>query len=451
MEGEGAKVGTPAIGGFPATEPRPSAASPGWSLAKRVGFRFVAVYFPLYILATQILPDILVPDVDVPEPGTLGPARALVEWVAHHVFGVSTELVVTGSGSGDKIFDWTLVFCLLVLASLGTAVWSLLDRRRGSYAALDRWLRVLVRTALGSTLVVYGMDKVVPLQMPYPDLRRLVEPYGSLSPMEILWASIGASPAYEIFTGCAEALGGILVLFPRTALLGALVCLADTVEVFVLDLTYDVPVKLFSLHLILFCLFLLAPEWARLRDFFLGGSAVGPPTQRPLFRSRRANRVFAATMALYVVYLLGMALRSDVEAWSQYGGGAPRSPLYGIWSVEEWTMDGVSHPGLVGDAQRWRRLIFQYPPVATAQRMDDYFVRFRAKIGAQNRRLGLTQADDEKWTAGFLVERPAPDRLVLQGDMDHHRARLELRLEDQAKFLLPNRGFHWVQERPVNR
>jgi uncharacterized membrane protein YphA (DoxX/SURF4 family) len=448
---KGASVGTPAIGEFLDPDSRASASSPRWTLAKRVGFRFVAIYFLLYILATQILPNIFLPDVDIPEPGTLGPARALVEWVAHHVFGVSAELVVTGSGSGDKIFDWTEAFCLLVLAALGTAVWSLLDRRRPSYAALDRWLRLLVRIALGSTLLIYGMDKVVPLQMPYPDLRRLVEPYGNLSPMGVLWASIGASPAYEIFTGCAEALGGILVLFPRTAFLGALVCLADSVEVFVLNMTYDVPVKLFAFHLILFCLFLLAPEWPRLRDFFLRGSAVGPSTQAPLFRSRRANRVFAATMTLYVVYLLGMALRSDVEAWSEYGGGAERSALFGIWNVEEWTVDGVSRPALVGDAERWRRLIFQYTPAATAQRMDDSFVRFGAEFGAHNRRLGLTQADDEKWTAGFLVERPAPDRLVLEGDMDHHRARLELRLEDHAKFQLPSRGFHWVQERPFNR
>jgi hypothetical protein len=85
-------------------------------------------------------------------------------------------------------------------------------------------------------------------------------------------------------------------------------------------------------------------------------------------------------MALYVVYLLAMTLRSDVEAWSEYGGGAERSPLYGIWSVEAWTVGGVSHPALVGDPERWRRLIFQYTPAATAQRMDDSFVRFRAEL-----------------------------------------------------------------------
>ncbi len=75
--------------------------------------------------------------------------------------------------------------------------------------------------------------------------------------------------------GAAETLGGILLLAPRTTTLGALVCLADMIQVFMLNMTYDVPVKLFSFHLILFSLFLLAPEANRLLGFFFTDRAVG--------------------------------------------------------------------------------------------------------------------------------------------------------------------------------
>ena len=90
-------------------------------------------------------------------------------------------------------------------------------------------------------MMVYGMSKAVPLQMPFPFLTTLLERYGDFSPMGVLWSSIGASPAYEIFTGCAELLGGVLLIFPRTTTLGALVCLADAIQVFLLNMTYDVP------------------------------------------------------------------------------------------------------------------------------------------------------------------------------------------------------------------
>src|ERR1700721_2964258 len=123
-----------------------------------------------------------------------------------------------------------LAFCFLVVAAAAAAVWSVVDRKRENYATLYKWFRVFLRFALASELLAYGMAKVIPLQMPFPYLPKLVEPFGNFSPMGVLWASIGASPAYEIFAGCAETLAGVLLIFPRTTMLGALVCVADMTQ-----------------------------------------------------------------------------------------------------------------------------------------------------------------------------------------------------------------------------
>ena len=48
-------------------------------------------------------------------------------------------------------------------------------------------------------------------------------------------------------------------------------------------------------------------------------------------------------------------------------------------------------------------------------------------------------------------ERPGPDRLILDGQMDGHKVRFDMRLIDRQKFLLVSRGFNWIQERPFNR
>ena len=124
--------------------------------------------------------------------------------------------------------------------------------------------------------------------------------------MGVLWASIGASPAYEIFAGCAEMLGGILLILPRTTMLGALICLADMTQVFMLNMTYDVPVKLFSFHLILLSLFLLAPDIKRLLDLFFFNRPVQPSTQFPLFATPRANRMAVVAQIVFGVLLMGM-------------------------------------------------------------------------------------------------------------------------------------------------
>jgi hypothetical protein len=290
-----------------------------WGLALRVAFRFCVAYFTLFGLSNQILSGLFqIPKVDIPELSGHWPLRQITFWTAAHIFRIKHDLVYTNSGSGDKMFDWVLAFCLLIMAALITCVWSILDRRRENYIVFHKWFRLGMRFMLASEMFLYGFAKVIPLQMPFPYLARLLEPYGNFSPMGVLWSSIGASQSYEIFAGCAETLGGILLLAPRTVTLGALVCLADMTQVFMLNMTYDVPVKLFSFHLILFSLFLLAPEANRLLGFFFTDRAVGPSRQAPLFRSLRANRVAVAIQVAFGLYLIGMGIYSGMDAWKTW-------------------------------------------------------------------------------------------------------------------------------------
>jgi len=422
-----------------------------WSPASRVAFRFCLVYFGLFCLSNQIFGSLLpLPSVDIPDPAGLWPMRQIIFWTAAHVFHVTQPLVYTGSGSGDKTFDWVLSFCLLVVAALSTAIWSALDRQRQNYTALYKWFRVFMRFALASQMLVYGLSKVVPLQMPFPYLTRLIQPYGSFSPMGVLWSSIGASPAYEIFVGSAETAGGILLIFPRTTMLGALVSLAEMIEVFALNMTYDVPVKLFSFHLILMCLFLLAPDLSRLAAFFFR-RAVEPSSEPRLFVSRRSNRIALAVQVAFGVWLLAMNANARWTGWHTYGGARPKSALYGIWDVEQFSLDGQLRPPLFTDGDRWRRAIFDFPTRAALQRPDDSFERYGVSIDVNKKTLALTKDTDKQWKANFTFERPAKDQLILDGEMDSHKIHMQLQLMPAGKFPIANRGFHWISEYPYNR
>lgn len=420
-----------------------------WSLPLRIAFRFCSVYFILYSLSNQISIELVpLPKIDVPELGTLWPMRQITFWIAAHIFHVTRPLVYTGSGSGDKTFDWVEVFCLLVLATLITAVWSALDRQRENYVTLHKWFRLFLRFALASELLVYGFSKLIPLQMPFPMLSRLVEPYGNFSPMAALWWSVGASSGYEIFTGCAETLGGLLLIFPRTAVLGALIGLGDMIQVFTLNMTYDVPVKLLSVHLIAFSLFLLAPEGRRLFTFFFSDHTTGPSAQLPLFRTSRANRVAVIAQVVFGLYLVGMNLYSGIDAWHTYGGGRPKPSLYGIWDVEQMSIDGQIRSPLLTDYDRWRRMIFDFTTFTEFQRMDESLGGFGSTISDKDKTLTLTKFDDKNWKAVFTFDRPAQDQLILDGAMDGHKIHMQLKLFDRNQFTLVNRGFHWINEYP---
>jgi hypothetical protein len=430
---------------------------PQWSLGLRIGFRFCFVYFILYSLSNQILGGLVnlnIAKFDLPDFGTIWPLRHITFWTAAHVFRVTHPLVYTGSGSGDKVFDWVQTFCLLAFAVVITAVWSALDRQRPNYITLHKWFRLFLRFALGSEMLIYGLVKIIPLQMPFPFLTRLMEPYGNFSPMATLWSSVGASPAYEIFAGCAETLGGVLVMLPRTATLGALVCLADLTQVFVLNMTYDVPVKLLSFHLMLFALFLLAPEARRLLNFFFFSErAVAASAQPPLCRTQRANRIAVALQVLFGLYLVGMNVYGGVQDWRTYGGGRPKPSLYGIWNVEQMSIDGQVRSPLLTDYDRWRRVIFDsFAGTRTSfQRMDESFTSFDCSIADKDKTLTLTKSGDKNWKARFTFDRPAPDQLILEGAMDGHTVHIQLKLFDRSKLTLVNRGFHWINDYPFQR
>jgi hypothetical protein len=422
----------------------------GWSLAARVGFRFCVLYFGLYCLATQILGGLVALPVDFDIPDLSVPLRPIIFWAAAHIFKAKLPLVFQGSGSGDKTFDWVLSFCLIVISAIATAVWSLLDRKRANYARLAKWFRIFLRFALAGQMMTYGFVKAVPLQMPFPHLTRLVESYGSFSPMGVLWASIGASPSYEMFVGIVEIVSGALLIIPATTMLGAMVCLMDSVEIFTLNMTYDVPVKLFAFHLILLSLFLLAPDFKRLFDFFLLNRPVQPSMTIPTFKTRRASRIALAVQLVFGLWLLGNDAYGARKAWLQYGGGSAKSPLYGIWDIDEMAIDGQIRSPLLTDYGRWRRAIFDFPQGMTFQRMDGSSAGYGTDFKTAGK-IALTKYDDKKWKGNLSFGRKTPDQLTLDGEMGGHKIHMQLKLVATQKFQLVSRGFHWIQEYPFNR
>lgn len=413
-----------------------------------VRFKFCVVYFTLYAAATQVLGGVLLlPGFQLPALGNVWPMRDITLWIAEHIVGLTPPLRSTGN-SGDTAFHWIQTAWLLVAAIAATAIWWALARRQPTeHTELRKWFRVCLRFGLAAQMFYYGMAKIIPTQFPPPGLVTLIEPVGSASLSDLLWTFIGASTPYQMATGCAEMLAGLLLLTPQTTMLGALIGLVDMLQVFLLNMTYDFGLKQISFHLLLMFAFLLAPDVKRLVNVLVLNRRAEPSSERPLFATARANRIALVVQMAFGVYLIAMFTSLSTRYFYAAGGpGAPRSPLYGIWNIEQMSIDDEIRPAASNDYdRRWRRVIFDARDVVVFQRTDDSLAHYGASLDDDGRTLALSKRNSTTWSARFTVERPSHDRLILAGEMDHYRIQLQLRLVELDTFRLLRSPFRWVR------
>ena len=155
--------------------------APRWSMLTRVAFRFFVIYASIYVLLTQMFYGLFGPVLGllpftVSPPGSAWSVRTAVSWAANSVLGLPAPLVIERSGSGDKPYDFAFAALLLTVSALLTVLWSAAARRRLAHPAVQKWFRLFLRFALGSTMLGYGMAKFFPLQMSFPSLSRMLTP-----------------------------------------------------------------------------------------------------------------------------------------------------------------------------------------------------------------------------------------------------------------------------------
>ena len=420
---------------------------PEWGAGKRMLFRFLFSYLFLFIFP---FPLFYIPYVGE----ALGPLFELwdkgILWMGRLAFG--HEIVAHPSGSGDTAYNWADFLFRLLLAVAVTLVWSLLDRKRRNYVRLHELLRVYVRFSLATAMLSYGMYKVIPSQMPAPGVDRLLQPLGDSSPMGLLWTFMGASAAYSIFTGAAEMLGGILLVTRRTTLLGALVCIGVMSNVVMLNFSYDVPVKLYSCHLLFEAVFLAAPDLRRLADALVLNRPVEPSMIGPLFRKKWLDRGAVALRTVLVGLFIWQGLQQSEKNRSMYAEESrAKAPLHGIWNVDELAIDGQVRPPLITDEQRWQRVVFDVPGQMSVFHMNDFRDRYNAEVDIKKKTFEMIDrfAPERKTTVAW--HQPAPDRLTIEGTFDGRKIRALMHRTDPPEFLLLTRGFHWINETPYNR
>jgi hypothetical protein len=413
--------------------------------------RSYALRFSLcyWLLCLPPFPLGLVPGTESAGLSLLRVREALVQLVGRQLFGLE---IPDGQYSGaDTVSNYVAMLCFVVMALVIAALWTAARRRalEREDPRLSALHQVGLRYVLGTSMLGYAAVKLWKIQFPALQPSDLELSYGESSPMGLLWRFMGHSTAYVFVTGLAELLGGVLLFSRRTTLLGALVLVGVMTQVVLLNLCFDVNVKIWSAHLLSMSVILAAHQLRPLVAFFLRGV---PARQEPapvVFSAppRWLPRAHAGAKVLLLGAFTLQLVTSTRELYTTFGDGRAPMPLEGSYAVEAAPLaDAAVAP----------------PPFQKVTIDRQGFVTF----SGDGKHTGWKVAYDEA-AGSFAVEeyrgmgklasdpatRVEPDAAVLDlsGSIGEKSTRLVLRKVESRDAQLNKRGFHWVNDTPFYR
>ena len=276
----------------------------------------------------------------------------------------------------------------------------------------------------------------------------MLQPVGDLSPMGLAWIFMGHSMVYNIFIGFAEVLGGLLMLFKKTVTLGSIIIIGVMTNVAMMNFTYDIPVKLFSIHLVLMATILMLIDGKRLWNFFFQNNSVEKVNFYSPFRNATASKILSVCKMLILVLVLGAVLIQCFIRFDAREQLKSKSEFYGIWETQLFLKNSDTLPPLLTDSDRWRYFIVDKKRTASLKMMTDSLVHYKFAQNDQLGHISLTaKADTTKYYLSYQID---SINLTLNGLFHNDSISVKFKRKPLEDFRLVNRKLHWVNEYPFN-
>ncbi|WP_299521131.1 DoxX family protein [Winogradskyella sp.] len=373
-------------------------------------------------------------------------------WFGKQFLGINYSYEINGYGSGDYTYSYITFFVGIVLALWGFTFWTLLDRKRQSYNKFQYWLFVIIRVFLIFFMLTYGFVKVFQIQFQPLPLVKLLQPIGKLSPMGLAWTYMGYSKGFGMFAGFMEILGGLLLIPKRTVTLGAFVIIGVMTQVAMMNLMFDIPVKLFSMHLVLLALILFLSDSTRFMSVFIQDKQIKfQKSFHPIKDEQYHKTIFwIKTIGLLLILVLAGIFGYNAEQrFKAFTDEPPK--LYGIWEVSTFIKNSDTIPPLLTEDSRWRYLVIERKGIADVKAMNANLERYKFEVDSVENTINMYISTKEKDSLNLQYHHPNAHYLKLFGRLENDSIEVHLFKKDLNDFPLKTRGFRWINERPYNR
>lgn len=309
-----------------------------------------------------------------------------------------------------------------------------------------------VRYFLAFAVFNYGFAKFSNGQFrPFTDLEYLVSSYGDSAPAGILWKFMSYSTSYQIFAGITQVVGGLLLLFRRTTILGGFILIVAMSNVVMLNIGYDVPVKIWSIKLLLMAVFLVALDSKRIISLFLLNIPFSAIEIKPSFVKPWMNKAKNVLKLLLIISLLYTPIKGVWDRIKSHSVAPP--PLYGIYDIETFIKNNDTLPPLTTDTTRWRRMIVnQYNwQGISIKLMNDSTRKYISKTDTVTKTIEMFSRKDTSNKYFLTYTLPDTAHLVMWGKFKDDSIYVKLKKIDINTFRLVNWRTIWLRSASTRR
>jgi uncharacterized membrane protein YphA (DoxX/SURF4 family) len=364
----------------------------------------------------------------------------MVAWVGNHILHIdkpySTELISDSTGM------YINVLVLLVISIAIALVWGLIDRPK-NYSALKYWFIVFIRYYLAMQLLSYGWNKVFKWQFYLPEPNTLFTPLGYIHKDLLYWSAMGMSRSYSIFTGALEVLAALLLFFRKTQLIGALVALGVMVNVLMINIGFDISVKLYSSFLLLLCMMVIWPHTKRLYYLLLLRNPTEPGFPSFKYPSFKKPWLCRTIKFIVITLLLVDSLVIYFSSKNFNDDKAARPYMHGAYQVKTFVRNGDTLLPLATDVYRWRRMFIHRQGYLIVQSMDDSMKDYELYNDSLKHELILKNPEDSSLHV-LQYRNMADTALQLNGRLYNDSLNIYLKKIDLQQLPLMKNEFNWT-------
>ncbi len=290
----------------------------------------------------------------------------------------------------DSYWTYSKLIFFLVLSLIAAAVWTMADKGKRSQK-LFVYMYAFSRYYLAIAILSYCLSKFFETQF-YLELKNFLLPIYYSGPRAMFWTFMASARSYSYFGGLIEALAVGFLFFRKTSTLGALILMGVLINILIMDVAYDTPIKVIVLHLMLFNTIILWPDAQGLFRFFVLKQTETLATVPPAI----SNEKFKKTTYIAKVLLIALAIVPKVISGSKSYDNLNHpyyEKLVGIHEIDSSYKLSASGSMLLRNPDRWTKFTIEQGNTSHVLLAGDSIAEYRLAADIHSATVAIMSPD----------------------------------------------------------